>query len=102
MKDLWDELKNATDDACKGAQYVQAKKSSHYTLNQETICSLLPRKNSIFLKYSTKDESLIQPSGFVQKRLRKDGGFILCSVIKDSHDIKKAIPLIKKVRDAKT
>ena len=102
MKDLWGELKNAVDNACKGAQCVQTKTSSRYKLNQETICSLLPQKNSIFLKYSTKDESLIQPSGFVQKRLRKDGGFILCSVIKDSQDIKKAMPLIKKIREAKT
>lgn len=101
IRRLWKELKNAIEEICKDTQYAQNEREGKCKMNRKAICYFYARKDHILVKYATKDESLIQTSEFVQKRLRKEGGFILCSVIENSHDIKKAIPFIKNVMDAK-
>lgn len=102
IRDLWREIKSTIEDACNGAQYVQTKAYGNYELNQKVICSLIAQKNFIYVYYSTKDKSLIQTSEFVERCLQGHlGTGHFRSKIKNSYDIKKAIPFIKNVMDAK-
>ena len=103
VKNLWREIKSAIENTCNGAQYVQTKAYGNYELNQKVICSLVAQKNFIYVYYSTKDKSLIQTSEFVENCPQGHLGIgHFRSKIKKSHDIKKAMPVIKKVIDAKT
>ena len=103
VRNLWRKLKSIIEGACNGAQYVQTKAYGNYELNQKVICSLVAYKDFIYVYYSTKNKSLIQTSEFVESCPQGHLGVgHFRSKIRNAHDMKKAIPFIKKVIDDKT
>lgn len=101
IRDLWEELREATDEYLTDIKYIQ-KSFGSYVVNNKPVCRLIARQNYILLVYRTQDRYFLAEDEFVKwikYKSSKVGRHK--SIIKNTDDIKKTLPLIKKVYNSK-
>lgn len=100
-RDLWVELRKTIDEYFTDIKYEQQKSFGSYVVNNKLVCRLVAKQKYIRLFYRTQDKSFLAENEFVEwkGRSKKDGMHV--SIIKNTEDGEKALPLIKKVYNSK-
>ena len=106
VKSLWNTLKDLIIEEVDGVKFQQKKAYARFYLlqNNENICTIEAQRSKINLFYSTKKAKLKIPTDDFVKDYAGKGHLGLGdygSEIRTAGDIKKAIPIVRKVYDAK-